>query len=63
MAFAKTLRLQCARQMLLEANQRNTVSEIAFKCGFGNLGHFAGDFRKMFGELPSQVLARTRRGP
>ena len=34
-----------------------------FKCGFGNLGHFARDFRKMFGELPSEVLARTRRGP
>ena len=63
MAFAKTVRLQRAKKMLQEANQRTSVSEIAFKCGFGNLGHFANDFREMFGELPSEMLARTRRGP
>jgi transcriptional regulator GlxA family with amidase domain len=63
MAFAKAVRLQRAKKMLQEANQRTSVSEIAFKCGFGNLGHFASDFRKMFGELPSELLARTRRGP
>ena len=63
MAFAKTVRLQHAKKMLQEANQRTSVSEIAFKCGFGNLGHFANDFREMFGELPSEMLARTRRGP
>ncbi|UGA45658.1 AraC family transcriptional regulator [Bradyrhizobium quebecense] len=60
MAFAKMVRLQRAKKMLQEANQRTSVSEIAFKCGFGNLGHFASDFRKLFGELPSEVLARTR---
>ena len=63
MAFAKAVRMQRAKKMLQEANQRTSVSEIAFKCGFGNLGHFASDFRKMFGELPSEMLARTRRGP
>jgi len=62
MTFAKTVRLQRAKQMLLEANQRTSVSQVAFKCGFGNLGHFANDFHKMFDELPSEVLARTRRG-
>jgi AraC-like DNA-binding protein len=63
MAFAKSTRLQRARKMLQEANNRTSVSEIAFKCGFGNLGHFARDFRKMFDELPSDMLARTRRTP
>lgn len=62
MTFAKTVRLRRAKQMLLEAHQRTSVSEVAFKCGFGNLGHFANDFHKMFGELPSEILARTRRG-
>ena len=62
MTFAKTVRLRHARQLLLEANQRTSVSAVAFKCGFGNLGHFASDFRRMFGELPSDVLARARRG-
>jgi len=54
--------LQRAKQMLMEPNQRTSVSTVAFKCGFGNLGHFAKDFREMFGELPSETLSRTRRG-
>ncbi len=62
MRFAKTVRLQHAKQMLMEPNRRTSVSTIAFKCGFGNLGHFARDFREMFGELPSETLSRTRRG-
>lgn len=61
MRFAKTVRLRRARQMLLEGNPRTSVSQIAFKCGFGNLGHFARDFRQMFGELPSEVFARAQR--
>ncbi len=63
MTFAKTVRLQQAKQMLLEPNQRTSVSAVAFKCGFGNLGHFARDFRKKFGELPSETFSRARRGP
>ena len=62
MTFAKTVRLRRARQMLLEANPRTSVSQVAFKCGFGNLGHFANDFRQMFGELPSEILGRIKRG-
>ena len=61
MTFAKMVRLRRARQMLLEPDQRTSVSVVAFKCGFGNLGHFARDFRETFGELPSETLSRTRR--
>lgn len=61
MTFAKTVRLRRARQMLLEAGPRTSVSQVAYKCGFGNLGHFASDFRRAFGQLPSDVLARSRR--
>jgi AraC-like DNA-binding protein len=60
MKYAKTVRLQRAKQMLTEPDQRTYVSTVAFKCGFGNLGHFARDFREMFGELPSETLSRTR---
>lgn len=61
MRFAKTVRLRRARQMLLEGKPRTSVSQIAFKCCFGNLGHFARDFRQMFGELPSEVFGRAQR--
>ncbi|WP_316177079.1 AraC family transcriptional regulator [Bradyrhizobium sp. SZCCHNRI1009] len=61
MAFAKTVRLRQAKQMLEGPNQRTSVSAVAFNCGFGNLGHFARDYRDMFGELPSETLSRGRR--
>jgi AraC-like DNA-binding protein len=60
MKYAKTVRLQRAKQMLTDPDQRTYVSTVAFKCGFGNLGHFARDYREMFGELPSETLSRTR---
>ncbi|MGJ4971206.1 MULTISPECIES: AraC family transcriptional regulator [unclassified Bradyrhizobium] len=59
--FAKTVRLRQAKQMLSGADQRTSVSAVAFNCGFGNLGHFARDYREMFGELPSDTLSRGRR--
>ena len=61
MAFVKTVRLRRARQMLMDPAWRSSVSLVAFKCGFGNLGHFARDYRDMFGELPSETLSRARR--
>jgi len=35
------------------------VTAVAFACGFGNLGHFARDYREVFGERPSMTLARA----
>ncbi|WP_316163875.1 helix-turn-helix domain-containing protein [Bradyrhizobium sp. SZCCHNRI20481] len=49
------------KQMLSGADQRTSVSAVAFDCGFGNLGHFARDYRDTFGELPSETLLRSRR--
>jgi len=59
-AFAKMIRLDNAKKMLQSANPAVSVTGIAFKCGFGNLGHFAADYRRAFGELPSDTLARER---
>jgi AraC family ethanolamine operon transcriptional activator len=58
--FAKTARLRRAKQMLQIGAP--SVSAVAFKRDFGNLGHFARDFHEMFGELPSETLSRTWRG-
>ncbi len=62
MAFAKAVRLRRARKLLSEPGRRASVSVVAFNCGFGNLGHFARDYREMFGERPSETLSRARTG-
>jgi len=59
-AFAKTVRLNNAKKMLQSENPNVSVTGIAFKCGFRNLGHFAADYRRAFGELPSDTLLRER---
>jgi len=61
MAFAKLVRLKHAKEMLTEADPNTSVTGVAFKCGFGNPGHFSKGYRDTFGELPSETLARTRR--
>jgi AraC-like DNA-binding protein len=59
-AFAKMVRLKQARLMLDGGNPDISVTGVAFKCGFGNLGHFAADYKRAFGELPSETLATQR---
>ncbi len=52
-------RLGLAREALSQANPTcGTVTDIAMRCGFYELGRFAGKYRKFFGELPSETLAR-----
>jgi AraC-like DNA-binding protein len=51
------LRLAQARRALLSADSRRiTVTEIATCFGFVELGRFSVEYRKMFGESPSQTL-------
>lgn len=61
MAFAKSIRLQHARQMLAAPDADPSVTGVAFACGFANLGHFARAYRDAFGELPSATLNRASR--
>jgi transcriptional regulator GlxA family with amidase domain len=60
MSFVKQVRLEHAREMLESSGIGRSVTEIAIDCGFGNLGHFAGDYLKRFGERPSDTLKRSR---
>jgi AraC-like DNA-binding protein len=62
MAYLKRVRLAQARQMLSAPAENTSVTVVAFACGFYNPGHFAGDYRLAFGELPSQTLTKVR-GP
>ncbi len=58
MDFVKDTRLQKVRQRLVAPGSKTTVTAVSLDCGFNNLGHFARDYRKKFGELPSQTLRR-----
>jgi AraC-like DNA-binding protein len=62
MDFVKRVRLGRARQKLSRPDVETSVSTVAFECGFGNPGHFAGDYRRHFGERPSETLRRGRGG-
>ncbi|WP_237152141.1 helix-turn-helix domain-containing protein [Oryzibacter oryziterrae] len=58
MAFLKQTRLRRARDLLLAADRHVTITEVIFSCGFGNTGHFAREYKELFGELPSETLRR-----
>jgi AraC-like DNA-binding protein len=60
MSFVRGVRLRHAREMLGAREIQRTVTEVAFACGFGNLGHFARHYFQVFGELPSATLGRAK---
>jgi AraC-like DNA-binding protein len=59
--FVKQVRLNRAREMLEQCAEGASVTQIALKCCFQNPGHFARDFRLVFGELPSETLRKSTR--
>ena len=61
MAFAKTIRLKRAREILMSGEPGVNVTATAFKSNFASPSRFAKDYRDVFGELPSETLSRTRR--
>jgi AraC-like DNA-binding protein len=55
------LRLSQVRGALLSARgQFVTVTEIATDFGFAELGRFSVEYRKVFGESPSETLHQAR---
>jgi AraC-like DNA-binding protein len=60
MAFLKQVRLRQARRMLMMPGPDASVTTVAIACGFSNLGHFAKDYDRMFGELPSVTRNRAK---
>lgn len=59
MAFVAERRLKQARKALREANEHDSVTDIALRCGFLHLGRFAQQYKARFGETPSQTLLRA----
>ncbi|SEB92001.1 Helix-turn-helix domain-containing protein [Rhodococcus pyridinivorans] len=61
MRYLRDIRLRRVRADLLAADPEQVgVAEIAYRWGFNHLGRFAGHYRTMFGESPSEAL---RSGP
>jgi adenylate cyclase len=61
LGWVRRMRLARARQELLSAGSQTTVTDTATSCGFGQMGRFAAQYRKAFGELPSETIRQTRR--
>jgi AraC family ethanolamine operon transcriptional activator len=62
MEYLRIHRLHQPRQLLLvSCPDETTVTQIGFGLGFWDLGRFAGAYRQMFGELPSETLRKPVR--
>jgi transcriptional regulator GlxA family with amidase domain len=58
--YLHALRLTEAREALLASDAAaETVTQVAMRFGFRELGRFAVDYRATFGESPSETLRRT----
>jgi len=60
MGFVRAARFKKVRELLARAEPQEQVSEIAMRMGFNHLGRFAVEYRKRFGESPSDTLRRAR---
>ena len=59
MRYLKLQRFHQARKMLRDPSSGiDSVKAASLTCGFWELGRFAGEYRTLFGELPSATLAR-----
>ncbi|MGR3364329.1 MAG: AraC family transcriptional regulator [Maritimibacter harenae] len=56
--YLRDVRLDMARYRLSRRQDRESVSDVAWSCGFSHLGRFSRDYRARFGECPS-----TAHGP
>ncbi len=57
-AFLRHQRLHAARRALRRATpEPGVVKQVALESGFWHLGHFANEYRTLFGETPSGTLA------
>jgi AraC-like DNA-binding protein len=58
--FLQNCRIEKAYRLLSFPAPGDTVTTIALACGFGHLGEFAGQYRRHFGESPSDTLRLQR---
>lgn len=59
LAYLRAVRLNAVRRELLRGSAAVSVQDVAARWGFWHLSRFSGEYRQMFGELPSQTLRRA----
>jgi AraC family ethanolamine operon transcriptional activator len=60
--YLKLRRLWLVRSRLLAASPGARIKSFALAHGFWHLGDFSADYHQLFGELPSETLARAAAG-
>jgi transcriptional regulator GlxA family with amidase domain len=61
LSYMRDVRLNRARDLLIDPELHLSVMDVAIRCGFASFGHFAQRYRQRFGELPSTTLGIRRR--
>ena len=59
MTFLKRTRLANLRKSLLKAAPKATITKLATDLGFTHLGRLSKDYKRQFGESPSETLRRS----
>ncbi|MDP2333558.1 MAG: helix-turn-helix domain-containing protein [Reyranella sp.] len=57
-AALRDVRFENARRELLQGLPDSRVMDVALRCGFPHCGRFSVEYRRRFGETPSQTLQR-----
>lgn len=57
--YLEAFRLNKAHQELSLSSGDSKISDIANRWGYWHMGRFAGNYRKFFGELPSETLSKS----
>ena len=56
--YLQAVRLNGVRRDLRRSGPTARIADTANHWGFWHMGQFAGDYRRHFGELPSETLSR-----
>ena len=59
-SYIKSRRLSAVQSELVKKGAGVVISDVANRWGFWHMGSFAADYRKQFGELPSETLRRIK---
>lgn len=59
MRYLRELRMEKVRSELLDTSKLRNVTSVATRWGFFELGRFAAEYKKRYGESPSDTLKRT----